>query len=31
MQAASVYQPMVRDMPTEERPRERLRLRGPKR
>lgn len=29
MQAATVYQPMVRDMPTEERPRERLRLRGP--
>lgn len=29
MQATSVYQPMVRDMPTEERPRERLRLRGP--
>jgi len=29
MQASSVYQTMVRDMPTEERPRERLRLRGP--
>ncbi|MEO8457443.1 MAG: DNA repair protein RadC [Chloroflexota bacterium] len=27
--APAKYQPMVRDMPTEERPRERLRLRGP--